>query len=198
MAHEIRNLLQTIVTSAHGARRRAGDTADPALARIERAGEKSQRIVDTLLDLAAGRPLTREPTPVRTLLELAREDWIGASVAEFDDRIHAVESLSVEPETFARALRAIYDNAIAASTGRAPTIVTEVSRSGPRVTIEIHDDGPGIPEAVATTLFEPLVTASAGGTGLGLAMARRVILAHGASLELADRSSARFRMVLAE
>ncbi len=49
--------------------------------------------------------------------------------------------------------------------------------------IEIHDNGPGIPESIRDRLFDPFVTANkAGGTGLGTAIARRIVQEHGGSL----------------
>ena len=59
-------------------------------------------------------------------------------------------------------------------------IVTTSARSGAgRVVIEVADDGPGVPADIAARVFEPLVTARTGGTGLGLALARRIAAAHG-------------------
>ena len=49
--------------------------------------------------------------------------------------------------------------------------------------IAVEDDGAGIAEAVSETLFEPFVTTRPQGTGLGLAMGRRILAAHGGTLE---------------
>ena len=49
---------------------------------------------------------------------------------------------------------------------------------------EVEDNGPGVPEALRETLFEPFVTGRADGTGLGLAIAREMAQAHGGTLEL--------------
>jgi signal transduction histidine kinase len=51
--------------------------------------------------------------------------------------------------------------------------------------MEIADDGPGVPEAIVARIFEPLVTGREGGSGLGLALARRIATAHGGTLKLA-------------
>jgi signal transduction histidine kinase len=42
----------------------------------------------------------------------------------------------------------------------------------------VSDNGPGIPDAVRTRLFEPFVTGRTGGTGLGLAIVQRAVEAH--------------------
>lgn len=54
------------------------------------------------------------------------------------------------------------------------------------VTLEIRDDGPGLPEKALENLFKPFAgSARAGGTGLGLSIAREILDAHGGSIELA-------------
>jgi signal transduction histidine kinase len=72
-----------------------------------------------------------------------------------------------------------------------------------RLLVEVADEGPGVPEEIRATLFEPFVTArKKGGTGLGLAVARRFVEDHGGTIELvADPppggpSGARFRLLL--
>jgi signal transduction histidine kinase len=73
----------------------------------------------------------------------------------------------------------------------------------PRLLLEVADEGPGVPPEIRATLFEPFVTArKKGGTGLGLAVARRFVEDHEGTIELvaaekADgRSGARFRLTL--
>ncbi|NWM24758.1 sensor histidine kinase, partial [Escherichia coli] len=53
--------------------------------------------------------------------------------------------------------------------------------------IEVEDDGPGIPEADRARIFEPFFTSrrSAGGTGLGLPIARSLLASHGGTIALA-------------
>jgi len=51
------------------------------------------------------------------------------------------------------------------------------------VRFEVADNGPGIDPAIAARLFEPLVTSKARGTGIGLALCRALVRAHGGSIE---------------
>ena len=61
------------------------------------------------------------------------------------------------------------------------------TRNGKRVTIEIADDGPGVPQKARAHLFQAFQgSARAGGTGLGLAVAHELVTAHGGSIRLLD------------
>jgi signal transduction histidine kinase len=68
----------------------------------------------------------------------------------------------------------------------------------PRLVLELADDGPGVPPEIRERLFEPFISrGKKGGTGLGLAVARRFVEDHGGSLELLEEGpGARFRIVL--
>jgi len=70
----------------------------------------------------------------------------------------------------------------------------------PRLVLILADEGPGVPEEIRETLFDPFVTlGKKGGTGLGLAVARRFVEDHGGTLELLPGGAgpgARFRIVL--
>lgn len=62
-------------------------------------------------------------------------------------------------------------------------IVAQAVRGGRAVKLDVMDDGPGVTESVRGTLFEPFVTGSAQGTGLGLYIARDLCAANGATLD---------------
>ena len=65
--------------------------------------------------------------------------------------------------------------------------------------VEIADDGPGLPEAVRSDLFRPFAgSARRGGAGLGLAIARDLMVAHGGDIELVSTgaSGTTFRLTL--
>jgi len=91
----------------------------------------------------------------------------------------------------ARLLHALYDNAIHVCAPRPPAIATRASNRGGRVVIEVGDDGPGVSPEIAARIFDPLVTGRRGGSGLGLALAKRIVAAHGGSIALAPAEAGR-------
>jgi signal transduction histidine kinase len=51
----------------------------------------------------------------------------------------------------------------------------------------VSDTGPGLPDHVLRRLFEPYLSTTQGGTGLGMAIARRIVLDHGGRIEAGNR-----------
>ena len=79
----------------------------------------------------------------------------------------------------------LIDNALAAApAGGRVTIRTR--RAGDFLVVEVEDDGPGIPDDVAARIFDPFFTTKppGEGTGLGLDIARRIVVRHRGDLRL--------------
>lgn len=197
IAHELRNALQIVSANVYLARQNVA-ASEPHLAKIERSARLAHGIVDDLMALARGEPAHAEPVPIVDLLLLSRE-LLPEPGAEFEDQI-TPRDLCVRAHLglASRLLHALYDNAIRASSPRRVRLTTRAERTAERrIAIVVADDGPGVPAAIAETLFDPLITERAGGTGLGLALARRIVAAHGGALALVPSASgATFRIEL--
>lgn len=101
-------------------------------------------------------------------------------------------------------LRNLPDNALAHSPD-GTTIALEVEGAGREVRIAVTDEGPGVPAGDRERIFVPFFrgsherAAGRGGVGLGLAIVREVVHAHGGTISLTDRpggSGARFEVRL--
>jgi signal transduction histidine kinase len=64
------------------------------------------------------------------------------------------------------------------------------------ITFEVEDDGPGIDESMKERIFEPFMTTKKDGTGLGLALAFRVITSFGGNIVAAASSGGGAKMVV--
>ena len=191
IAHELRNILQIISASAYVVRAELGRgdarAAEPHVAKIERSARNAHSIVDDLMALARGDVAAgagQEIVALRDVLAGARLD-LPAQAAEWRDAIEpGAARLRVHGGLLARGLRVLYENAIQASHPRAPLVTTRARSDENGVIVEVSDDGPGVPPELAARIFDPLVTGRPGGTGLGLALARRIARAHGGTIAL--------------
>ena len=69
----------------------------------------------------------------------------------------------------------------------ATTVTVRPQANGGYLLIDVADNGPGVPQAVAAQLFRPFATGGrAGGAGLGLAIARDLVRIHGGDIALAE------------
>ncbi len=196
VAHELRNALQIISANVFLAKQNLTGS-EPHLAKIERSARLAHSIVDDLMALARGEPTHAEPVLLCEILVAARED-LPAPGAEHVDELASDLRVRAHLGLVSRLFHALYENAIGAASPNRPKVTTRAHVQDTRVIIEVEDDGPGVPEDIAKELFEPLVTARPGGTGLGLALARRIADAHGGSITyVPTETGARFRVELA-
>jgi nitrogen fixation/metabolism regulation signal transduction histidine kinase len=89
----------------------------------------------------------------------------------------------VDPGRIRQVLNNLLKNAFEASAGRQKTVLkastSHVMETGLEfIEIRIRDSGPGIPEDIISTIFEPYVTTKQKGTGLGLAIVKKIIDEH--------------------
>lgn len=200
IAHELRNALQIISANAYLAQLDPARSA-PQLVKIERNARLAHGIVDDLMALARGEAAHAEPIVLAELLAGAREH-LPEPGATFDDALTPGDVRVVaHPGLLTRLLHVLYENAVGASAPERPTIRTRAALRDDTTIIEVEDDGPGVPDEIADRLFEPLVSARPGGTGLGLSLAIRIATAHGGTLTLVPRPAgttrgATFRMTL--
>ncbi len=188
IGHELRNPLGVIDTSAHLLRGRIPD--DPAARKqLDRIGEQvrlSNEIINGLLDMVRDRPASREPVPVRALLDgVASTGYRPRDVSlVFEPAPDAI--VGGDPVQLGRALANLVTNALEA-VGPGGSVRVSAREEPDAVSVDVEDDGPGVAESIRGRLFEPLITTKPHGTGLGLAFVRSVAQRHGGTATHAPR-----------
>ena len=141
------------------------------------------RGIERLVTDAALASVRREKVDVGRLVEETAAAAVlgGGSVrVEVDD---GLPPLHVDPLRLRQALDNLVSNALV-HTESAGEVVVRARRAGAEVLLSVVDQGPGVPPAEQQRIFEPGVRLSSerSGSGLGLAVARAVVEAHGGKL----------------
>ena len=104
--------------------------------------------------------------------------------------------ISVDAQRFVRVFQNLVNNSVdAIETQGGSQVEVRVEPVGNMIRFVVEDDGPGVPEKIIDTLFQPFVTmGKSNGTGLGLAIVDRMVMAHGGKIryETSPMGGARF------
>ena len=205
IGHELRNPLGVIESSLFLLRQHLGREAASIpnvakhLDRISGEVARADKTIQDLLDLARNRPPQCHPTGFRQLVETAialalLPSMVRVTVTTVPDDL----AVAVDPDQIRQVLVNLFTNAAQAMPeGGRIEVAAEALPSTGAASIRVHDDGPGIPVEVRHRIFEALFTTKAKGSGLGLALCRRIVEAHGGSIQLApSETGAAFVLVL--
>jgi signal transduction histidine kinase len=191
IAHELRNPLGAIDSSLFlvGRHLEKVGVQDAVLVkhhqRITEQVAHCSKTIDDLLDLARDRPPQRQRTELAPLLERALEHSGTRERLKLDASVPAALTVDVDPDDLSLVLANLLLNAAEAQGGSGTARLTAAEQNG-GVEIRVCDDGPGVPPEIRHQIFDALFTTKARGTGLGLALCRRIVDAHGGELELVD------------
>ena len=202
VSHDLRTPLAVITAAATSAR----DSAVPMAARQELLAtvvDEARRLERMLGNLLHMTRLETGLAPAREWVPI--DELVGGALTRVErligDRAVRVEApadlaVPVDPVLFEQALINLLENAVRHG---APPIHITARRAGDRVVIEVRDHGPGLAAGDEERVFEKFVRASsAPGAGLGLAVVRAIVRAHGGVVTagLAAGGGARFMIEL--
>ena len=182
--HDLRNML----SSAQLVSDRFADSADPKVRKVApmllRSLDRAAALCGQTLDFARGHDIKLDEQNF-DLGELV--DEVFAQHAEIADPPPRLVN-AVAPGLRLRADRAqlyrVFANLVRNALQAGSKTVTVAAARGAALAIEVTDDGPGVPDQLKETVFEPFATGRKGGFGLGLAIARDIVGAHGGSIRL--------------
>jgi PAS domain S-box-containing protein len=161
------------------------------IARTQKAQEHLQQLYEEVRGYAAPLKLARE---VWDLAYLWRQAWEHLALQRQCKQAVLQENIGgmdldawVDHFRLEQVFRNIFENALAAC-GNSVVItitVTETTLGGqPAVRLAVRDNGPGLDQEQRHRIFEPFFTTKTKGTGLGMAIVKRIIEAHGGKIEV--------------
>lgn len=195
LAHESRNALQRSQACLEMLALVDHDRPESLdlIARVQKAQDHLHHLYEDVRGYAAPIVLDLRACDLR---DVWREEWAHLEPARREKRATLREEVDArdlrclaDPFRMGQVFRNILENALSA--GRAPVEVTVRAESfelagAPALRVSVRDNGPGLDAEQRRRVFDPFYTTKAKGTGLGMAIARRIVEAHGGQIAVAD------------
>ena len=210
LAHELNQPLLAAIAYARTAQKlaagdggpRISEALDGAVRQTERAGDIVRSLRRFVGRARSARQAHDFDTLARQAIDLFEplELRPGARILRLVDR--NLPPVMVDGMQIQQVLVNLVQNALesmaADTSGRAPIVKLVARRSSEWLEVEARDSGPGVDPRLAGSLFEPLASGKRDGMGLGLAISRGIVEAHGGRLWLAESRPGRcvFRFTL--
>jgi signal transduction histidine kinase len=215
LTHEIMNSMTPVTSLAHTAAdlvAKADRNGDPDVADARSAIETVARRADGVMQFVQTyRQISRSPKINPREFQVAPwADELAALFRASDVASNVELVVSVEPaglsidadaDLLFQVLMNLLRNGAEAAAGHAEQPRVALGFSGTRAgrtRIEVSDNGPGVPQALRQDVFLPFFTTKQKGTGVGLSLARQIVLAHRGSiaLESSPDGGALFRILI--
>ncbi|MGZ8359043.1 MAG: sensor histidine kinase [Allosphingosinicella sp.] len=205
LAHELNQPLASLTNFAAGLRRALAapelprDQLERGVEAIEATALRAGNIIRSLREIASGNPVTGQPIDPNGLIrEAAGLADVSAGIVLHYRLAEGVVMLA-DPVQFQQVMINLIRNAADAVQGspRREVIVSTAQR-GDAVEIRVDDSGPGIAPEVLPSIFDAFVTSKPGGLGVGLAICRTIVEAHGGRIFATngEAGGASFRLTL--
>jgi two-component system NtrC family sensor kinase len=197
VAHELNNPLSIVMGNALLLTEEAqGSPQAERARRVQAAAERCGRIVRSFLAMARQRKAEMRPVTVPALVDAAMQllayPMRTSGVMVEQDIASDLPALLCDPDQMIQVLTNLLVNARQALEEQPqPRCVRLTAHADSEwAYIEVADNGPGIPDAIRSRVFDPFFTTKpvGSGTGIGLAVSRGMVEAHGGSLSLTPPS----------
>jgi Signal transduction histidine kinase len=178
VSHDLRNPLSTAegwvaaVTDALEGEEPDIDTAQLGLEHIDHSHNRMDELIEVLLTMARQGQTVADPEPV-SLETCATKAWATAETGEMELRVDTDRTVPADPARLRQAFENLFRNAN--DHGEAATVAVTTTPEG----FAVEDDGIGIDPDDRENLFAFGYSTNEEGTGIGLAVVKRIIEAHG-------------------
>ncbi|MEW5763173.1 MAG: two-component system sensor histidine kinase AtoS [Bacillota bacterium] len=186
VAHEIRNPLTSM--SCYLQLWQRNGNSSPALQTMQRELTRLDTLVEQLLDFA--KPYEARPVPYDINFVIEKVLHFFTEVEQVNSTIQLdlapdLPPAWIDPEQIERVLMNVLYNAFQAMPGGGLLeVATALGENGEAIVVRVRDTGVGIAQEHMKHLFQPFFSTKEKGTGLGLALAREIVEAHGGHIEV--------------
>lgn len=188
VGHELRNPLGAIKNAVYFltmALEEPEPEVKETLEILEREVATSERIISSLLGFARPKPPTLRKVNINEVVQEALyHTTVPEDVKVITQLDESLPAITADPDQLSQAFTNIIGNAIQAMPEGGQLLVKSKIGSPGWVTVSFHDTGLGIPKPNLRKLFQPLFTTKAKGIGLGLAVTKTLVEAHGGTIEV--------------
>ncbi|MFN2643387.1 MAG: nitrogen regulation protein NR(II) [Burkholderiales bacterium] len=203
IAHEIRNPLAAITHASELLEEEKRAQGRARLTRIiQDNARRLDRLVSDIMQLNRRDRMVADRIRLRPWLREFLREFIAneeAAAERFAIEVADDATIEFDHEHLRQVLWNLVRNAARYAGAESGAVRIAVRGYGGRVELSVIDNGPGVPAAAQTQLFEPFFTTEAKGTGLGLYLARELCAANRAALEYVnDGPGAHFRILCRE
>ncbi|MFY9823841.1 MAG: ATP-binding protein, partial [Thermoanaerobaculia bacterium] len=199
VAHELRNSLATLrgYLTLIDRRPADGSIAD-YLGEIRSEADHLQRVLEDFLSFARPGSARIQEISLLPLLQRAAADPALDGYAVQVEGAEPGLRMRGDAQLLERAIRNLLHNAVQAEreAGRSGPVEVRVQQGADSLEIAVEDRGHGVNPEIRERLFHPFVTGRAGGVGLGLALARRIVVLHRGRIRLEERPGGGTRAVI--
>ncbi|WP_174292669.1 sensor histidine kinase, partial [Sphingomonas bacterium] len=193
LSHEVVNALTPIASLSRTAADMVDDAEPDLVAVRDAVGTIARRAAGLQRFGEAYRALARLPAPVpgrvdaaefvADLVRLFAIRWPGVTLTAQSDRLSA--AMRGDADQLTAAVWALLQNAAeAVADAPTPQVRLSIVATADETIMEVADNGCGVDDAEAEAIFRPFFTTKPAGSGVGLALARQILRAHGGDLTL--------------
>lgn len=191
MIHDLKNTVGMLSLTADNAKDNIGnaDFQRDAIETVERSVQKMRQLIDSLKSFEASHTIKKSETDIKELLDasLAPMEKIAASAGvKLESYVEEYRSAFVDKNAIGRVIENIVLNGIEAISEKGTvTVIAGPLSDGEGLQIVVKDDGGGFdPEYLENSLFSPFRSTKKGGLGIGLALCKSIVEAHGGRLHI--------------